>query len=298
MTAEIFQSDTKCWSNKLPNTVFDKHVSFLESNWKRIKQVEVCRRWAGVSMCTHICPSPKEEEDVQNAEFPQTYIFSILFCRFTHDCRIIATHWAKSHTFTHAPCVRRRSKRRVSSLYQHKAKRKGRKLFHLGNKTAGDVLTERDSDSLCSLFVRERCLSILTPVLRVLLCEAVFLQCLTNISVSVCLCCVMRLWVILVRFLVHEPVWISESPCSSQLMANHYGSWQMPSSWLPRQPHRLHPSWLGWCLRNGLLSKPSLSLMVSLIGAMHKWIRIGQNCDLGRIHNRFRTRISFLFFFF
>lgn len=61
---------------------------------------------------------------------------------------------------------------------------------------------------------------------------------------------------------------------AQQLMGNHYGSWQMASSWLPRQPHWLHPSWKWWCLRNGLLSKPSLSVMASLIGVMHKWIRI------------------------
>lgn len=66
-----------------------------------------------------------------------------------------------------------------------------------------------------------------------------------HISVGVYLCCVTRLWVILVHFLAHEPVRISVGPCSSQLMGNHYGSRQMPSSWLPRQPHWLYPSWLG-----------------------------------------------------
>lgn len=165
--------------------------------------------------------------------------------------------------------------RRVSSLCQHQAK--GSKACSLGEQNSG-------TDMLC---VCQGAAFVYSGLCYVRRC-----------FYSVCPCRAMRLWVTLVRFPLHESVWISESPRSSQLMANHYGSWQMPSSRLPRQPQRLHPSWLGRCLRNGLLSKPSLSLMAPLIGATHKWIRIGQNCDLGAIHNSSRTHISRSPFFF
>lgn len=190
------------------------------------------------------------------------------------------------HILLHVYCVdhsRQRSRwsseGRLSSPDQNKAKGNKRRCF-TWKRTAGHERTEGDSDRLWCVCVRFKC------------CRSDGVSAfMTEMFLSVCLMLI-RLWVNRVHFLIHAPAWASEGLCSSQLMGNHYGCWQMPSSWLPRQLQWFHPSCHGWCLRNGLLSQNSLSLMASLIGAMHKWIRTGQNSDLGGTQSTFSPHTS------
>lgn len=109
--------------------------------------------------------------------------------------------------------------------------------------------------------------------------------------VSECACPCYSLIIRLGSVVVYEQLkqWVSMFLTVLQLMGNQYGSWQAASWWLPWQPHWA-PSILAVMMyEKQLLFKPSLSVMASLIGAMHKWIRINQACYLGGIHCNFSS---------
>ena len=201
----------------------------------------------------------------QGGEFPLTCRVPLsllhvpaLTDRNTH----MNTHPARcSHTFTHVRllCAQRTSSERerergtVASLLSTDIKRKWKEIR---------VWEPSWQRGVCVCVCVRVCLFILAPLLIFFFPVCVSIWHTKCVCVCVCgggICLNQR---------------GSLLPSAQQLMGNHYRSWQMGSSWLPRQPHRLNPSCRWWCLRNGLLSQPSLSVMASLIGAMHKWIRI------------------------